>query len=45
MDWCCMCKRGVEFIDHLLLHREVARELWVLIFRPFSIEWVMPGKV
>jgi regulator of sirC expression with transglutaminase-like and TPR domain len=40
-----MCKRGVEFIDHLLLRCEVARELWVSIVRPFSVEWVMPGKV
>jgi hypothetical protein len=29
VQWCCMCKRGGKFIDHLLLHCEVVRELWV----------------
>ena len=23
-DWCCMCKRNREFVNHLLLHCEVA---------------------
>jgi hypothetical protein len=27
MDWCCMCKRSEEIVDHLLLHYEVARAL------------------
>ena len=33
-----MCKQSGETIDHLLLHCEVARELWVSIFRHFSVE-------
>ena len=24
VDWCCMCKKSEESIDHLLLHCEVA---------------------
>jgi hypothetical protein len=32
-------------IDHLLLHYEVARELWASIFRLFGVEWVMPRRV
>ena len=42
MDWSCLCKKSLESIDHLLLHREVVRDLWVLVFRLFRIEWVMP---
>ena len=37
MDWCCMCKKSGEFIDYLLLHCEVARDLWVSIFHLFRI--------
>jgi hypothetical protein len=32
VDWCCMCKKSEESIDHLFLHCEVARELWSLLF-------------
>jgi hypothetical protein len=32
IDWYCMCKKSRETINHLLLHYEVARDLW---FQPF----------
>jgi hypothetical protein len=32
IDWYCMCKKSGETINHLLLHYEVARDLW---FQPF----------
>jgi hypothetical protein len=25
VDWCCMCKRNGDFINHVFLHCEVAR--------------------
>jgi len=31
VDWCCMCKSGETIDHHLLLHYEVARELWISI--------------
>jgi hypothetical protein len=43
MDWCCMCKKSEESIDHLLLHCKVARDLWVSAFRLFGIEWSCPN--
>lgn len=29
-------------MDHLLLHCDVAQELWTLLFCMFGILWVMP---
>jgi hypothetical protein len=34
-----------EFIEHLLLRCEVARELWSYILTLFGVEWVMPRSV
>jgi hypothetical protein len=45
LDWCFMCKRAGESVDHLLLHCKYARELWSFIFCIMGIHWVMPGKV
>jgi hypothetical protein len=41
MEWCCMCKKSKESIDHLLHHCKVARDLWVSVFRLFGMEWVV----
>jgi|UniRef100_A0A2N9FF34 hypothetical protein len=43
--WCCMCKKGWETVDHLLIHCEVAAALWGFIFQRFGIQWVLPAKV
>jgi hypothetical protein len=32
VDWCCMCKKNGEFVDHLLLHCEVACAIWNVFF-------------
>ena len=45
MDWCCMCKRSGESINHLLLHCEVARTLRSVLFTLFGVKWVMNGRV
>jgi len=44
IDRCCMCKKSVESVDHLLLHCEVACLLWNTIFSRFSLSWVMPRR-
>ena len=33
LDWCFMCKRVGETVDHLMLHCEYAQELWSMVFR------------
>ena len=45
MEWCCMCKHNGESTDHLLLHCEVAMEVWSMVFQLFGVTWVMPGRM
>jgi hypothetical protein len=35
---CCMCKKNGKSIDHLLLHCEVACNLWSYILILFGVE-------
>jgi hypothetical protein len=45
MEWCCLCKKSGESIDHLLLHWKIARDLWSYILILLGVEWVMPRMV
>ena len=45
LDWCCMCKRNGESVDHLLIHCPIAFDLWSMVFTLFGIHWVMPKTV
>jgi hypothetical protein len=40
-----MCKHSGELIDYLLLHCEVAMELWNMVFQLFGVTWVMSGRM
>jgi hypothetical protein len=42
VQWCCMSKKSRESIEHLLLHCDVARDIWNFFYRLFGVEWVMP---
>jgi hypothetical protein len=44
VDWYCMCKRSVEFVDQLL-HFEVASALWGVNFSRIGTSWVMVRRV
>jgi hypothetical protein len=44
-EWCCMCKKSGESIVHLLLHCEVAMEVWNMVCHLFGVMWVMTGSV
>ena len=35
---CYLCQRNEESIDHILLHCEKARTLWVLLFSLFGVQ-------
>ena len=43
--WCCMCWCSGETGNHLLLHCNVASELWSFIFQSFGIHWVLARRV
>ena len=45
LDWCCMCKKGGETVDHLLLHCPLAWEVWSMVFDLFGVFWVMPHSI
>jgi hypothetical protein len=45
VDWCCMCKKSGESVDHLLLHCPMAWELWSMVLGLFGVHWVMPSHV
>jgi hypothetical protein len=45
VDWCFMCKRSGESIDHLLLHCPISQELWCFILCLFGVQLVMPRGV
>jgi len=34
-----------EFVNHLLLHYEVASALWSAIFNRVGLAWVMPKRI
>lgn len=44
-EWCYMCKKSGESVDHLLLHCEVAGELWAGILSRTGLTWAMPKSV
>ena len=45
LEWCFMCKRCGESMDHIFLHYPIAYELWSMVFCLFGIHWVMPYHV
>jgi hypothetical protein len=40
-----MCKRSGEFVDHFLLHYDIASVLWNVIFSRVGLAWIMPKRV
>ena len=45
VDWCIMCRRCGETVDHLLLHYEKAHRLWSFVFKSLWISWLLPRIV
>ena len=41
LNWCYMCKRNGESVDHLFLHCPFALDLWSMVLGLFGVSWVM----
>jgi hypothetical protein len=41
VDWCFMCKMNREFVDHLLLHYEIACAIWNVFFSRLGMSWIL----
>jgi hypothetical protein len=41
VNWCCLCKKSEETINHLLIHCEFTSEIWHLVLILFGVSWVM----
>ena len=39
VNWHCMCKKDGGSINHLLLHCQMASELWSFVLCLFGVEW------
>ena len=42
---CFLCQTCEESIDHLLLHCEKTREVWMLLLSFFGVSWVFPFSI
>ena len=40
-NWCCLCQRNGESVDHLFLHCSMATDMWSMVFGLFGVQWVM----
>ena len=42
---CFLCHKSEESIDHLLIHCEKTREVWMVFLSFFGVSWVFPRSV
>lgn len=45
VEWCVMCKKHGESVDHILLHYDVVQVVWSYFYSLFGVEWVMSSSV
>jgi hypothetical protein len=45
VNWCCLCKKNKEIINHFLIHCEYTSDLWLLVLNTFGVSWAMPNNV
>ncbi len=45
IDWFCMYKKSKETNDNFLIHCAFTRELRLLVFSLFRVQWKMPRGV
>ncbi|KAI8528750.1 hypothetical protein RHMOL_Rhmol12G0171400 [Rhododendron molle] len=45
VNWCSMCKKDAETVDHLLIHCPVVWKLWTLVLSWFGLKWAISRNV
>jgi hypothetical protein len=45
VNWCCLCKKSEEIVNHLLIHCEFTSEIWHLVLVLFGVSWAMFGNI
>ena len=44
-NWCILCRKSSEIIDHLFLHFPITLGLWHKIFSQAGMDWVQPSSI
>ena len=45
VNWCCLCKKSEEIVNHLFIHCEFTSEIWHLVLVLFGVSWAMLGNI
>jgi hypothetical protein len=45
VNWCCLCKKSEETINHIFICCEFTSEIWYLVLTLFGVSWVMPCNI
>ena len=45
LDWCILCRRSREMIDHLFFHCPITLGLWHRIFSQARMTWVLSNSI
>jgi hypothetical protein len=45
VNWCCLCKKSEETINHLIIYYEFTSEIWNSVLILLGVSWVMPSNI
>jgi hypothetical protein len=45
VNWCCICTKSEEIVNHFFIHCEFTSKIWHLILILFETSWVMPSNI
>jgi hypothetical protein len=45
VNWCYLCKKNEEIVNHLLIHCEYSSGMWHLVLNLFGVLWAMPSNI
>ncbi len=45
VNWCYLCKKNEDIVNHLLIHCEYTNDLWHLVSNLFRVSWAMSSNI